>query len=66
MAIIDLFHIRQKRIRGEYPDVYQYEDIPEQLKNKIVNIWRETIGRDRVAYSQRTTKLNREYLNLVI
>ncbi|WP_440464781.1 STM4504/CBY_0614 family protein [Psychrobacter sp. ASPA161_6] len=62
MAIVDLFHIRQKRIRGEYPDVYQYEDIPEQLKNKIVNIWRETIGRDRVAYSQRTIKPNREYL----
>jgi hypothetical protein len=32
MAITELFHKRQKRIRGEYPDVYQYEELPNKLK----------------------------------
>lgn len=46
MAINDLYFKRAKRERGEYPDVYQYEELPEKLKIQIVHIWEETIGED--------------------
>ena len=46
MAITDLFHKRQKRLRGEYPDVYQYDELPDKLKIQIVHLWKETIGED--------------------
>tara|TARA_R110002126_G_scaffold284412_1_gene434083 strand:+ start:519 stop:1454 length:936 start_codon:yes stop_codon:yes gene_type:complete len=51
MAIVDLFHKRQKKLRGEYPDVYQYEELPNKLKVQIVHIWDETIGRDHSIYN---------------
>ena len=38
MPITDIFSKRQKRIRGEVPDVYQYEIIPDQLRVQIANI----------------------------
>ena len=44
MPIIDIFSKRQKRLRGEVPDVYQFEDIPEKLRIQIVHILSETLG----------------------
>jgi hypothetical protein len=38
MPVFDLFSKRQKRLKGEFPDVYQYEDIPERLRVQIVHI----------------------------
>lgn len=38
MAILDIFSKRQKRLRGENGDVYQYKDIPKQLRGQIVHI----------------------------
>ena len=46
MKINELFSKRQKRIRGEVPDVYQYETIPQELRVQIVHIWRAVL-RDR-------------------
>ncbi len=34
--ITDIYSKRQKRLRGEFPDVYQYEDIPNELRNQII------------------------------
>ena len=39
----ELFSIRQKRLRGEISDVYQYEIIPPELRVQIVYIWRDTL-----------------------
>lgn len=39
----ELFSRRQKRLRGEVSDVYQYETIPRELKVQIVHIWRDTL-----------------------
>lgn len=39
----ELFSRRQKRLRGEVFDVYQYETIPRELKVQIVHIWRDTL-----------------------
>ena len=36
MAIYDIFSKRQKRLRGEVPDVYTYDEIPKALRTQIV------------------------------
>ena len=50
MAIIELFSKRQKRLRGEMPDVYTYDDMPNPLRVQIVHIIRDCIG-ERKSYS---------------
>lgn len=47
MAIFELFSKRMKKLRGEIPDVYVYEKIPESLRVQIVHIIQDTIGQDR-------------------
>lgn len=46
MAIFDIFSKRQKRLRGEVPDVYQYTDLPHSFRVQVIHIVRETIGED--------------------
>lgn len=36
--IWDIFSKRQKRMRGEMPDVYQYKTIPQELRVQIIHI----------------------------
>lgn len=47
MGIFDLFSKRQKRLRGEVPDVYSYDEIPKPLRVQIVHILREILGNER-------------------
>jgi len=54
MALFDLFSKRQKKLRGEVPDVYIYEDIPETLRVQIVHIIQDTIGQDK--YSEKNAR----------
>jgi hypothetical protein len=44
MTVFDLFSKRQKRNRGEEPDVYQYETIPVELRVQIIHIIRDAFG----------------------
>lgn len=44
MSILDIFSKRQKRLRGELPDVYVYDQIPQPLRIQIIHIWRDAIG----------------------
>ncbi len=44
MGILNIFSKRQKALRGEIPDVYQYETIPEVLKVQIIHIIKDTVG----------------------
>jgi hypothetical protein len=44
MTVFDLFSKRQKRSRGEVPDVYQYKTIPAELRVQIVHIIRDAFG----------------------
>jgi len=46
MAIFDLFSKRQKKLRGDIPDVYTYDNIPEPLRVQIVHIWQDSLGND--------------------
>jgi hypothetical protein len=38
MAIIDLFSNRQRRLSGDYPEVFQDDSIPQALRNQILHI----------------------------
>lgn len=38
MGMFDLFSKRQKRLRGEVPDVFVYDKVPPGLRVQIVHI----------------------------
>ena len=69
MSICDIFSKRQKRLRGETPDVYTYDSLPEPLRVQIVHIWVDTLGIDNnsgsdmvhEAYRSIVKTLQREY-----
>lgn len=44
MPVFDLFSKRQKRLRGGYPDTYQYDNIDRKFRIQVVHIIRNTIG----------------------
>lgn len=44
MAVFDAFFKRQKRIRGELPDVFTYENLPIPFRIQIVQIMQEALG----------------------
>lgn len=44
MGIFELFSKRQKQLRGDLPDVYSYDTIPQPLRVQVVHIWQDTIG----------------------
>ena len=56
MKICELFSKRQKRLRGEVPDVYRYETIPPELRVQVVHIWRDVWGKETTstAYGHRS------------
>jgi len=69
LAIFDLFSKRQKRLRGDVPDVYTYDEIANPLRVQIVHIWTDTLGKGnqwyegevRHAYEFIVNTLCREY-----
>lgn len=63
--MIDLFHKRQQKLRGEIPDVYQYENFPQPLKVQIVHIWRENLGADYKGVGWNPSSPNREYYEFI-
>lgn len=44
MAVVDIFSKRQKRIRGDVPDVYNYDEFPNPFRVQVIHIWKEVIG----------------------
>lgn len=42
--IFDLFSKRQKKLRGDVPDIYNYDDVPNTLRVQIVHIWFDVLG----------------------
>ena len=41
---IDIFSKRQKKLRGDTPDEYTYDDLPEPLRVQIFQIWMDILG----------------------
>jgi len=56
MPIFDLFSKRQKVLRGEVPDVYQYDTFPESFRVQIIHILRDALGNAQ-AYDSRTNEV---------
>lgn len=46
MPIFDLYSKRQKELRGDIPDVYVYEAVPNPLRVQIVHIWNDVLGNE--------------------
>ena len=62
MAIFDLFSKRQKRLRGEVPDVYTYDEIPNELRVQIVHIWMDALGDQSKYYEHHRVKEAYEFI----
>ena len=43
MPIFDIFSKRQRKLRGDVPDTYRYDDIPETLRVQIFYIMRDVL-----------------------
>lgn len=58
--IFDLFSKRQKKLRGDVPDVYVYDKIPDTLRVQIIHIWQDTLGNnnDYFGYYQENVQSN--------
>ncbi|MCY3728364.1 MAG: hypothetical protein OXF97_05125 [Nitrospira sp.] len=63
MPIVDLFSKRQKKLRGEVPDVYVYDDLPQPLRVQIVHIWVDTLGNHEQFHLYQTVR--RAYIFIV-
>src|SRR6266542_5841910 len=57
MKVFDLFSKRQRQARGEVSDVFVYDDVPLDLRVKIVHICRDAIGDEQHMFNERTAKL---------
>lgn len=44
MGIYNTFWQRQKKVRGEIPDVYSYDELPQPLRVQIVQIATDVVG----------------------
>jgi hypothetical protein len=44
MAVYETYSKRQKKLRGELPDVYTYDEIPQALRIQIVQIILDVLG----------------------
>ena len=65
MAIYDLYSKRQKRLKGETPEIFVYDQIEKKLRYQIVLIFRDAVGSDsdysNKFYNWITETLCREY-----
>jgi tetratricopeptide (TPR) repeat protein len=50
-VIFDLFSKRQKKLRGDVPDVYTYDNVPNPLRVQRVHIWYDVLGDSNDYYS---------------
>ena len=44
MRVVDIFSKRQRRMRGEFPDVYQYDDLPIGFRRQFVFILKDVFS----------------------
>lgn len=61
MPIWDLYSKRQRRARGDAPDVYQDHDIPQGLRHQLAQIFRDSLGSTRVPWDEMVSILLKEY-----
>lgn len=57
MSKYEIFSKRQKRLRGEVPDVYDYDSIPSELRVQVIHIWGDTLGHCRPEFTIRSENI---------
>lgn len=63
MTILDLFSKRQKKLRGDVPDVYVYDDLPQPLRIQIVHIWQDALGESEEYYEEKVEQTYKLIVN---
>jgi len=61
VGVFDLFSKRQKRARGETPDVYVYDALPNALRVQVVHIITDAFGAD--GYNSSRVRQAYEFVN---
>ncbi|MFL9600044.1 STM4504/CBY_0614 family protein [Aeromonas dhakensis] len=65
MAVYEIYSKRQKRLRGEFNDVYQYDEIPSKLRVQISKIYDDIFNAHRFFMNRTLNSINeiltREY-----
>ena len=56
LPILDIFSKRQQKMRGETPDAYSYDDLPNPLRVQIVQIWAAKLGTEEEYYRSSEVK----------
>ncbi|MGO9240049.1 MAG: STM4504/CBY_0614 family protein [Bryobacteraceae bacterium] len=64
MSVFDLFSKRQRALRGETPDVYTYDEIPQAFRVQVVQIWHDALGAD-VEYHDMHRQVRQTYQFIV-
>ncbi len=64
MAISNLFSKRQKKLRGDRPDVYKYDYIPNAFRVQIVHLWDDALG-NRLEYNDESLTVKNLYRLIV-
>jgi hypothetical protein len=54
--LFDLFSKRRKKERGDYPDVYQYEEIPDYFRVQVVHMLKEVFARNGKQFTHEATE----------
>lgn len=54
--LFDLFSKRRKKERGDYPDVYQYEDIPNPFRVQVVHMLKEAFAYEGKEFTYEATE----------
>lgn len=45
MGVLDIYHKRKRlKEQGGLPDVYTYDDLPDELRVQVIHIWRTCLG----------------------
>lgn len=52
MSIFNIFSKRQAKLRGEIPEIFTYDTIPNKLRVQIVHIIRDAIGQLNYSYEE--------------
>ena len=61
MSIVDIFWKRQKRLREETPDIYEYADLPIPFRRQVIFILKDIFGDNQ---SPGQTSVSREFMML--
>jgi hypothetical protein len=56
MAVFELFSQRQKKLRGEVPEIYTYDEISNKIRVQIIHIIKDSIGEDKSNYSNKNAE----------